>query len=131
MKALQLIPELLVENMPKTIQFYEDVLGFKTEIAFPEKKPVFVQIVRDNVRIMLYVRSEFENEIPLLKGMNMGGSVLLYIKVDKLEPFYQKIKEKVTIVQTLHKTAYGMLECTIEDCNGYIIVFSERISDTK
>ena len=131
MKALQLIPELLVENMPKTIQFYEDVLGFKTEIAFPEKKPVFVQMVRDNVRIMLYVRSEFENEIPLLKGMNMGGSVLLYIKVDKLEPFYQKIKETVTIVQTLHKTSYGMLECTIEDCNGYLIAFSERISDTK
>ena len=42
-----------------------------------------------------------------------------------------QIKKKVTIVQTLHKTSYGMLECTIEDCNGYLIAFSERISDTK
>jgi uncharacterized glyoxalase superfamily protein PhnB len=126
MKLTQLIPEFLVEDMPKTMAFYKDILGFETEIVFPEKEPIFAQIGKDGVHIMLYVRNEFEKEISKLKHVSMGGSTLMYIKAEKVEELYQKIKDMVTVIQELHKTAYGNLEFTIEDCNGYFLCFSEK-----
>ena len=128
MKAKQLIPELLVEDMSRTLRFYDKILGFKPEIVFPDKNPVFAQIGKDEIHIMLYKRSEFEKEIPKLKKIPMGGSVLIYIKAEKLEKFYFLLKNKINIIQSLHKTDYGSLEFTMEDCNGYLICFSEQIS---
>lgn len=126
MKILQIIPELLVEDMAKTVIFYKEILGFIPEIVFPEKEPIFVQVKRDDIRVMVYARSEFEKEIPKLKKVKMGGSVLLYMMVKKVEDFYKQIHKRVTIVQPLHKTDYGALEFTMADCNGYLIAFSER-----
>lgn len=126
MKIKDLIPELLVEDMSKTLKFYHDVLGFESEIVFPEKNPVFAQIEKDNIHIMLYDRNDFQNEIPKLRQMKMGGSILLYFKIEKIKDFYQQIKDRVKIIQPLHKTDYGSLEFTIEDCNGYLLAFSQR-----
>ncbi len=128
MKLIQLIPELLVEDVSKTLQFYHKILKFKSEIIFPQKNPVFAQIGRDSVHIMLYERSEFEKEIAKLKKTKMGGSVIIDIRAEEIKTFYEQIKEKVNIVQPLHKTDYGILEYTIEDCNGYLIAFSESVS---
>lgn len=80
MKTFQLIPEFLVEDMSQTLQFYHKILGFKSEIIFPKKNPVFAQLGRDNIHIMLYERGEFEKEIPRLEKTKMGGSVLIFIK---------------------------------------------------
>lgn len=129
MKYLQLIPELLVEDMQKSIDFYVNVLGFKEEIVFPEKSPVFAQMGKNDAHIMLYIRNEFENEIPSLKNVKMGGSTLLYIRAAGVESLYAEIKDKVKIVQPFHKTDYGKIEFAIEDCNGYLITFSEDIKD--
>lgn len=129
MKAKQLIPELLVEDMPKTLQFYCETLGFKPGVTVPEKNPVFVQIGRDDIHIMLYERKTFEGEIPKLKKTKMGGTVLLYIHSENLKDFYAQIKSKISIIQSLHKTNYGTLEFLMEDCNGYLICFSESIQE--
>lgn len=127
MKILQLIPELLVEDMPKTLRFYQEMLGFRPEIIFPQTNPVFAQVSRDDIRIMLYDRSEFENEIPKLKKLKMGGTTLLYIKAKNLKGFYDKIKNQVKIIQPYRKTDYGAWEFTFEDLNGYLIAFSESV----
>jgi uncharacterized glyoxalase superfamily protein PhnB len=130
MKTLQITPELLVEDMSKTVHFYENILGFQPQIIFPETNPIFVKVGRENVSIMLYSRSEFEKDIPKLKTVLMGGSTLLYITVEKVEMFYQEIKDNVHVIQPMHKTDYGSMEFTIEDCNGYFICFSERHENT-
>ncbi|OGD63752.1 hypothetical protein A2160_03695 [Candidatus Beckwithbacteria bacterium RBG_13_42_9] len=127
MKIRQLIPELLVENMARSLKFYNQVLGFKSEIVFPEDKPIFAQVGRDGVQIMLYDRSDFQKEIPKLKKIKMAGTVLLYFKAEKIESFYQEIRDKIKVVQLLHQTSYGSLEFSFEDCNGYLIAFSEMI----
>jgi uncharacterized glyoxalase superfamily protein PhnB len=128
MKIKQITPELLIEDMSKSLQFYKNVLGFHQEISFPEKDPIFAQVGKDGVHIMLYARSDFEKEIPKLRKVKMGGSVLLYIKAEDIANLYKKIEKKVKIIQTIHKTDYGKLEFTIEDINGYLICFSEKVS---
>lgn len=126
MKISEIIPELLVEDMTETIDFYKNVLGFTEEIIFPEANPIFAQVVRDGLHIMLYQRHDFQTEIPKLKTLKMGGTVLLYIKATDIVDFYDEIKDRVKIVQPIHKTDYGTTEFTIEDCNGYLIAFSEE-----
>jgi hypothetical protein len=37
-----------------------------------------------------------------------------------------QIKNKVTIAKELHKTFYGSTDFAIEDCNGYILTFSQQ-----
>lgn len=75
--------------MAKSLNFYTQVLGFEKEIVFPDRDPIFAQVGRDGIHIMLYARSDFEKEIPKLKKVKMGGSVLLYLKAQKIESFYK------------------------------------------
>lgn len=128
MKILQLIPELLVEDVSKSLHFYREILKFESQIVFPRKKPIFAQVGRDNIQIMFYKRSEFEKEIPKLKTTKIGGSLLIVIKAKDIKTFFRQIKEKAEIIQPFHKTDYGTFEFMIKDCNGYLIAFSESIS---
>ncbi len=128
MKILNLEPELLVEDVSKTIEFYSDILGFKTETEFPEGTPIFARLMKDNFAISLFERSSFEEEIPNFKSKEMGGTFEILIKATEVEEFYNSIKNKVDIVQDLHKTDYGTLEFSMKDCNGYILGFSESVS---
>jgi len=126
MQANRIVPELLVEDVPKTVRFYCDLLGFKLEMAFPETNPVFAQVTKDNIQIKFFVRSEFQKEIPQFENGRMGGSMLLYIESEKIRDFYPQIEKHVSVVTPLHKTDYGTWEFTFEDCNGYLICFSEK-----
>jgi uncharacterized glyoxalase superfamily protein PhnB len=125
MEISQLIPELLVEDITKTINFYHDILGFDNEVMFPESNPVFVRMKKDNTSIMFYARHEFEAEIPKLKQIKMGGSFLLYLKISGIKAFYDQVKNQVTLIQSIQKKDYGPTEFIIEDCNGYLICYSE------
>ena len=62
-------------------------------------------------------RIDFEKEQKLLE---IGK------EVEKLEDFYNKIREKVNVVKELSTTWYGMNEFYIRDNNGYILGFSEQ-----
>jgi predicted enzyme related to lactoylglutathione lyase len=128
MKVLSLEPELLVEDMGRTLMFYKEILGFDVELAFPEDNPSFARIKKDGIRIMLNDRKSFEEDILKFKGMKMGGTEQIFIKAVGIEDYYKEIKDKVNVMQPLHKTDYGSLEFIIEDCNGYFIGFSEDIS---
>lgn len=127
MKALSLEPELLVEDMSMTLDFYINILGFELELSFPEVNPSFARIKRDNIKIMLNHRSSFEKEIPDYEKLKMGGTTQIFIKINGIKDFYEKIKNKIKIVQPLHETNYGSTEFIIVDCNGYFIDFSEEI----
>jgi predicted enzyme related to lactoylglutathione lyase len=128
MKVLSLEPELLVEDMGRTLKFYKEILGFDVELAFPEDNPSFTRIKKDGIRIMLNDRKSFEKDVPKFKEMKMGGTEQIFIKAVGIEDFYKSIENKVSVIQPLHRTDYGSLEFIIEDCNGYLICFSESVS---
>jgi uncharacterized glyoxalase superfamily protein PhnB len=127
MKCKQIVPEFLVENIEKTVKFYTEVLDFSVESVFPENEPVFAQLKRDEVEIMLFERNEFSKEVLAFKKMKMGGTVALYMRTTELKEYYDRIKDKVTMIVPYHETFYGSREFVIEDCNGYIIYFSENV----
>jgi lactoylglutathione lyase len=127
MHATNLTPELLVENIEQTINFYTKVLEFETVMTFPEEEPFFAIIKNSGVTIMLYERKPFGEEIPAFKNSPIGGTVALFIEVSDLDTSYEKIKDQVKIIQTPHETSYGTKEISFEDCNGYVIILNQKL----
>ena len=124
MNKTTLTPELLVDDLAATISWYRDLLGFKEVTISPEQgTPVFARIKRGQAEIMLFRRSEFSQEIKAFQDIMVGGSFVLYITVEDIYSTWGTVKDKATVVQPLHSTDYGSTEFTIEDCNGYHLMF--------
>jgi len=125
---LSITPELLVEDLPKTLDWYKSVLGFEVLFVSPESgTPTFARIKRGSVEIMLFVRHDFAKEIPSFSTAPIGGSFVLYLEVEAIKGEWAKVKDQTTIIQSLHQTTYGSEEFTIRDYNGYHLMFGERI----
>ena len=124
---LSLTPELLVEDIQKTIDWYKTTLDFEVIFSSPDTGiPTFARIKRGSVEIMFYQRVEFAKEISTFSTTHLGGSFVLYLEVTDIMMEWAKIKNLVTIIQPLHKTTYGSQEFTIQDYNGYHLMLGER-----
>ena len=124
---LSLTPELLVEDIQQTIDWYVQTLNFEVMFISPETgTPTFARLKRGRVEIMLFHRAAFAAEIPNFASIPLGGSLVLYLEVKDIQAEWSKLKDQVTVIQPLHATAYGSQEFTIQDCNGYHLMFGER-----
>ncbi len=125
MKIESFTPNLKVENVSNTIEFYKAILGFNIVAMLPEKDPIWALMQNNNATIMFQQSKSFEQE-----GMHteklIGGSFFFYIKILQLDQLYLNIKDKVKIKKHPHVTSYNMKEFAIEDCNKYIIIFAEE-----
>lgn len=123
-----LAPNLMVENVPETIAFYSDLLGFETAMSFPEEgDPVWAMLKSGEVTIMLQGQQSLQDDIPGFTDMPIGASATLFIETDDVETLYTSIKDKADIVKDIETTFYGMREVSIRDCNGYILTFAQRV----
>ncbi|HVX92590.1 MAG TPA: VOC family protein [Candidatus Dojkabacteria bacterium] len=118
--------ELMVDNMRESSDFYTTILGFTKSMVTPENDPVFLMLTNGGVNIMLYRRDAFVKEISKFEKLKLGGSVALYIEVEDITKLYKDVKDKVKIIQEFHTTDYGSTEFSMEDNNGYVLMFSQR-----
>ena len=138
MKFQKLTPNFSVRDVRETVKFYQDMLGFKFEMAVPDGSTIiekeisekgeyaYAMMSKDEVYVMFLKTDSFVEDISVLKGFPQGASVLFYIDVEGIDEVYTKLKERVEIAKELETTWYGMREFYIKDCNGYIIGFAER-----
>ena len=122
----KLTPNLMVIDVNKTIDFYKNILGFKT-IMTVQEEGVFqwAMMKNGNVEVMFQSKENLSKEIPELESKEIGGSLTLYIDVPDVKTLYEKVKGKVTIVQDMHATFYGTSEFSVKDINGYILAFAQ------
>lgn len=124
---LSLTPELLVEDVQTAVDWYQTTLGFVVMFVTPETgSPTFARIKSGLVEIMLFRRAEFAHEISSFATQPIGGSFALYLEVTAINPLWDKVKDQTKVVQPLHTTDYGSSEFTIQDCNGYHLMFGQR-----
>jgi uncharacterized glyoxalase superfamily protein PhnB len=117
-------PNIFVNDIQATVKFYE-ILGFTVITAVPEQKnPIFVMMTCGSVTFMFQTYASIESTLPLVNRSN-GGSLLLYIKVKNIRTFFEKVNDKVTVLQGLEKTFYGATEFSIKDNNNYMLTFAE------
>jgi len=122
----KLTPNLMVEDVARTLAFYRDILGFEAVMTLPETAPFDFAIVRrDHVELMFQSRQSLSENVPALAGSAIGASQTFYIEITGLTDLYQQLQDKLEIVVDLHTTFYGTQEVYFRDINGYILSFSE------
>jgi len=121
-----LSPNMYVHDVKSTIQFYQ-LLGFKPVMTVPEdgEAPVWAMLQHGNVTLMFEAFESIEGRLPEI-SRQVGGSLLLYVKVKGIRAFFEQIKDHVTVLSGLETTFYGATEFVIKDCNGYVLTFSEH-----
>jgi lactoylglutathione lyase len=132
MKLNKLVPNLVVDGrLDQTLKFYQETLGFELVSVAPEKEPCFWASMRSGeFEIMFQTHESLQEEGPwreILGGRSIGGTVILYIEMEGIEAFYERIKNQVELVFKLADHPYGMREFTMRDGNGYILAFGQRI----
>ena len=122
----KLTPNLMVEDVERTLAFYRDTLGFGVVMTLPESAPFdFAIVQRDGVELMFQSRTSLSENVPALTGSSIGASQTFYIEVSGIRDLYDQLREKVEIVVDFHTTFYGTNEFYFRDLNGYILSFSE------
>ena len=122
----KLTPNLMVEDVARTVAFYRDTLGFEVLTTLPGQEPFDFAIVRrDGVELMFQSRLSLSDNVPALSGAPIGASQTFYIEVTGVRDLYETLRDKVEIVVDFHETFYGTREFYFRDLNGYILSFSE------
>lgn len=69
------------------------------------------------------------DEIMLSAGGELSTSyrreVDLYVRTDDVATIYERLKDRVEVVENLHETFYGTREFIIRDCNRFWITFGQ------
>jgi lactoylglutathione lyase len=122
-------PNLLVQNVERSTSFYRDVLGFQIKETVPDKSPfVFVWLARDDVPVFLNDSKVVEQELASTAGRTFGGTVTMYFVIKGVDELHADVAPKVKVVTPLKTQFYGMREFAIEDPDGHLLTFAERVS---
>jgi uncharacterized glyoxalase superfamily protein PhnB len=121
-------PNLTVENVNKTVEFYRNLLDFEFVTSVPELGQLdWAMMKNGTVEIMFQSVSSIAKDLPDFAGKQPGGSLMLYARVENVKALFDRIQGKVTLVHGLQKTFYGMEEFTIRDLDGYFLTFATPI----
>jgi uncharacterized glyoxalase superfamily protein PhnB len=128
MKLKSLTPNLMVNDVEETIEYYTDILGFTLLKTVPEKGELdWAMVKRSDIVLMFQSKKSLANELPRLKGEKPGGGLTLYIQIDGITELHEELyHNEVEIISDLESTFYDTIEFTIVDVNGYILTFSEE-----
>ena len=124
----KLTPNLIVASVERSLAFYVDTLGFARGMTVPEQSPfVFASVTSGPVEIFLNDRSTIAKESPQFAGKAIGGGNTMFIEVAGIDALHDAVKTRVKVIMPLVTQWYGMREFAIEDPDGYVITFAERI----
>ena len=127
MKIKEIVPELVVKSLPRSIEFYKSKLGFTVdEIAPNENLPKWAHLSNNNFNIMMQEYDEAKEEIPSLSS-KISSTILIVIKLelkDDVRDLYKSIKGESEISMNIRETDYGTIEFGLKDPDGYILLIS-------
>ncbi|HEX6508677.1 MAG TPA: VOC family protein [Chloroflexota bacterium] len=124
-----LTPNLMVENVRETVDWYHSVLGFEAQTEVPgDDEVVFAIVRRDGVTLMFQSRTSLGSDLPSLRDLPIGASQTFYIEVDNVEELRRLVEGKARILKDLHDTFYGTREFYFTDRNGYVLSFAQTMA---
>ena len=126
----QLIPELTVSNLEKSLEFYK-AIGFKQ--IYDRKKDKFIFLAYENVNIMIQENSDSNKWDLAPLSYPYGNGINFEIDVENIDIIYTNLKEsgfEITfdIEQNCYKNGsitYINKEFLVKDPDGYLFRFAE------
>ena len=115
----RLTPMLNVADAAATVAWYVSI-GFEVADTYEEEGEVgWAWLRRGGVNIMINRRS-----LP----PEAATGVNLYIDVDDVDALWADLKDRVTVSEAITDQFYGMRDFWIEDPNGTVLGFGQRIA---
>jgi uncharacterized glyoxalase superfamily protein PhnB len=124
----KLTPNLLVASVERSLAFYSDTLGFERGMTVPDAAPfVFASVTSGSVEVFFNNAAAAVKEYPAFDGKPIGATGTFYIETDGVDALHDRLKSTVKIVMPIVTQFYGTREFAIEDPDGYVITFAERV----
>jgi uncharacterized glyoxalase superfamily protein PhnB len=121
-------PNLMVQDVNKSIDFYRNVLGFEVIATVPDSgKFDWAWMKHGTVELMVQTMPSLVQDLPEFKGKSIGATQTLYTKVENVKRLFEQIKGRAHVVLGLKTTFYGMEEFSIKDPDGYLITFASEV----
>jgi uncharacterized glyoxalase superfamily protein PhnB len=134
MNLTDVTPNLIVADIDRSTAFYRDVLGFAVSATVPDAAPfAFVWLQRGGVNVFLNSIESVRAEHPDLAARPLGGTATLYMIVeaetaaDGIDALFAQVGPRARVIMPLKDQFYGMREFGIEDPDGYIVFFAQRV----
>lgn len=122
---MKLTPVLIVDEIERSLPFWQEKLGFERTVSVPDKGPLdFAILERRGAEVMLQTRVSLRQDMPALVSENSSGA-FLFLEVDDFEDILRRI-EGCEIIVPERVTFYGMREIGVREPGGHCIVFAIR-----
>jgi catechol 2,3-dioxygenase-like lactoylglutathione lyase family enzyme len=117
---------LAVSDLPRTIAFYTQKLGFRLGDTFGTP-PVWCTLYRDGQEMMFNAppRECVERDVPL----KSKDYQIFYCNVDDVAALHEEFKSRGVNATDLRVTIYGMKEFEVRDPDGYWLWFGQATDD--
>ena len=128
----KLTPNLIVSSVERSLAFYIDVLGFTRGLTVPEQSPfVFASVTSGPLEIFFNDTAAALKEHPDWASnvkASTGNSMFIEIEGSgAVDALHDRVKAKARVAMPLTTQWYGMREFAIEDPDGFVITFAQRI----
>jgi uncharacterized glyoxalase superfamily protein PhnB len=123
-------PNLFVQDIDRSTSFYRDALGFSVKQTVPDAAPfVFVWLERDGVAVFLNDPKAADHDYPDASRRPPGGTATMFFIVEDVDAFHAAVARQVRVIMPLKTQFYGMREFAIEDPDGHILTFAQRVAE--
>lgn len=121
-------PSLLVRDIDRSTAFYRDVLGFAVTQTVPDAAPfVFVWLQQHEVSVFLNDPKAVAHDMPDAVERAPGGTATMFFIITDVDAYHARVAPQAKVVMALKTQFYGMREFAIEDPDGHLLTFAERV----
>ncbi len=120
-------PFFIVENLAASIDFYNQKLGFKTDLLVPEDDPFFGIVSRDSVRILLKHITESIHPVPN-HTRHEWARWDAFIWVSDPDALFAEYQSRgLAFHEPLADTDDGLRAFELKDHDGYVLCFGRPL----
>jgi catechol 2,3-dioxygenase-like lactoylglutathione lyase family enzyme len=113
--------QLFVTDLPRSLAFYNELLGFETRFSYGEP-PFYAQVVRGDAHLNLRVRERLVEPSLVQQEVFLAATVC----VDSIKELFLAYQEAgVELFQTLRSEPWGARTFIITDPDGNLVLFAE------
>jgi uncharacterized glyoxalase superfamily protein PhnB len=123
MPILGIAPQFLVDDLDRAIAYYRDTLGFELDFAY---ESFYASVSRDGFAIHL-------KEAPKLAAdrayRKQSEHLDAYVAVSGVRDLFSEVQRRgADVIRPLAEQPWACLDFYVEDPDGYVLCFSERLT---
>lgn len=125
MRIHELVPLLNVADVPRSVAFYRDALGFEVARSFEQGgRMVWARLTCGVVELMLNQHGELSDA---RRRREPYRDVVLYLSVDSADDVHKRLAARGFAPGKLNDEDYGVREFQLRDPDGYEIAVTSPL----